>query len=311
MVIFSQQQDGFSNAALVSLVAQTLYNISPSLLLPNFKVPDAFSTMVFPAAQKRELLDYAYQRGGALAILTIGKKIGALKKFPIGQILIRSSSSDVLAQKWMRLEKYNHATHRLAIGCGKSQEWECKRYWTNNIPATAAENILICGLICGLLSFIGKQSINGTIGDFRFNWPVEPILQSSILGDTTKWRLFWRESFLKYEDPEQLPLSDGKSLSCQVQNLLAQDVGRNWYIDEVGETLAKSKRSLQRQIADEGHTFSSIVRQVRAEQATNLLLNTEFSLAEIGFCCGYSDQAHFQRDFKRSTNMAPKIFRKQ
>ena len=34
------------------------------------------------------------------------------------------------------------------------------------------------------------------------------------------------------------------------------------------------------------------------------------SLAEIGYCCGYADQPHFQRDFRRALNMSPGEYRR-
>jgi AraC-like DNA-binding protein len=33
------------------------------------------------------------------------------------------------------------------------------------------------------------------------------------------------------------------------------------------------------------------------------------SIADIGYWCGYADQAHFQRDFRRAVNMTPGRYR--
>jgi AraC-like DNA-binding protein len=52
-----------------------------------------------------------------------------------------------------------------------------------------------------------------------------------------------------------------------------------------------------------------LVRDVGAqwqiEDACALLSDTEVAIIDIGFCCDFSDQAHFQRNFKRATNMTP------
>jgi len=59
----------------------------------------------------------------------------------------------------------------------------------------------------------------------------------------------------------------------------------------------------------QGRTFSTVLRRARMRQATQLLTRSNVPLSEIGYCCGYADQAHFQRDFLRATNITPRVFR--
>ncbi len=311
MDLSQEQQAGFSSAALVSLIAKTLRDISPILLRPNFSAPDAFADGVYPADQKRKLVEYALDVGGIFPILSVGLNIGLLQDFPIGQALVKSFDADVLAQKWMRFEKYNHASHRLDINTEQDNVWSCRRYWVNDIPAAPAEDILICGLLCGLLAFIGKQSIVCSLGGTKITWPVIPKLGGKIEGDTTRWQIQWDEQNSD-QKPSNLEVVDFEERrTFQVRRLLAEDTARNWSIAEISKTLGKSVRSLQREISQEGHTFSSVVRQTRIEEASRHLLETDHSLAEVGYCCGYSDQAHFHRDFKRATNMTPLQYKAQ
>jgi AraC-like DNA-binding protein len=309
MELSSEQQAGFSNAALVSLIAKTLRDISPSLVPPDFKAPDAYAAGSYPADQKRKLLEYALDVGGIFPILSVGLNIGLLQNFPVGQALVKNFNSDVLAQKWMRFEKYNHTNHRLDINIEQEHRWSCSRYWVNDCPAAPVENILICGLLCGLLSFIGKQSLVCNFAGTQINWPVIPRIGGGVEGDTTKWNIQWSGQSVgqKADGVDTLHLEEGNTF--QIRRLLAEDVARNWTVAEISSSLGKSVRSLQRGISLEGHTFSSIVRQIRIEEASRYLLKTDHSLAEIGYCCGYSDQAHFQRDFKRATNMTPSQFK--
>jgi AraC-like DNA-binding protein len=39
------------------------------------------------------------------------------------------------------------------------------------------------------------------------------------------------------------------------------------------------------------------------------LLHSEAPLAEVGFLCGFSDQAHFTRAFKRQVGLTPARYR--
>lgn len=90
---------------------------------------------------------------------------------------------------------------------------------------------------------------------------------------------------------------------------LANDMGRRWRLGDAAIAMACSQRSLQRHLRQTGRSFSSVLRRARMRQATELLSRTDASLAEIGYCCGYADQVHFQRDFLRVTNMTPRAFR--
>ena len=92
---------------------------------------------------------------------------------------------------------------------------------------------------------------------------------------------------------------------------MAEDAGRGWRIDSVAAIAGLAPRTLQRRLTETGWTFSALLRRARMRAASQLLVDPAVTLAEIGYCCGYADQAHFQRDFRRMTNMTPNAFRRQ
>lgn len=57
-------------------------------------------------------------------------------------------------------------------------------------------------------------------------------------------------------------------------------------------------------------TAAEYMRQLRIEFAARELAKTNRSLAEIAAMAGFSDQAHFARTFRRSTNLTPTEYRK-
>jgi AraC family transcriptional regulator len=58
-------------------------------------------------------------------------------------------------------------------------------------------------------------------------------------------------------------------------------------------------------------TIGEYVRRLRVGRAQSLLTSSELGLAEIALACGFSDQSHFTRAFRRLTGVPPRQYRKQ
>lgn len=58
-------------------------------------------------------------------------------------------------------------------------------------------------------------------------------------------------------------------------------------------------------------TMGDYLRQVRIQKALQLLPSSDASLSEIAQSCGFCDQSHFSRSFKRLVGMCPLAFRRQ
>ena len=58
-----------------------------------------------------------------------------------------------------------------------------------------------------------------------------------------------------------------------------------------------------------GCSATALVGRLRAGRARDLLGRGDMSLAEIAFVCGYSDQAHLTRSFKRAFGRSPGSWR--
>lgn len=59
-----------------------------------------------------------------------------------------------------------------------------------------------------------------------------------------------------------------------------------------------------------GRTFSTLLTQIRMEQASRLLKNTTMTIADIGLQVGYSTPEHFIRTFKKTYQKTPNEYRK-
>jgi len=70
-------------------------------------------------------------------------------------------------------------------------------------------------------------------------------------------------------------------------------------------------RTLQRRLRAEGLSFKKIVDQCRFLEAVDLMREREARLVEIAHDLGYSDQAHFNRAFRRWAGVTPSLYRSQ
>lgn len=81
-------------------------------------------------------------------------------------------------------------------------------------------------------------------------------------------------------------------------------------INDIAKITGISVRTLQRQLAQQGISYSRLVQEVRLQQALELLKNSELKLVEISELLGYSDASHFSRAFKKWTGFSPSQFRR-
>lgn len=79
--------------------------------------------------------------------------------------------------------------------------------------------------------------------------------------------------------------------------------------DEVARRLHMSRRSLQRHLTEEGHTFRHLANETRKALAIEYIRDGRHSLIEVAFRLGFSDQSAFSKAFRRWTGMSPGAFR--
>jgi AraC-like DNA-binding protein len=80
-------------------------------------------------------------------------------------------------------------------------------------------------------------------------------------------------------------------------------------LEQAAEIAGSSVRSLQRELAADGLTYSRLLDQVRFERAAEMLRETDIKIVDIAHATGYSDAAHFTRAHRRFTGLTPREFR--
>ena len=82
-------------------------------------------------------------------------------------------------------------------------------------------------------------------------------------------------------------------------------------IELVAAALGVSVRTLQRRLRPTGHSFEDLTKEMRLEQAVDLLAHTESRILDIALDLGYSDHAHFTRAFRRWMGVSPIEYRRR
>jgi AraC family transcriptional regulator len=60
-----------------------------------------------------------------------------------------------------------------------------------------------------------------------------------------------------------------------------------------------------------GETFGDYVTRRRTERAQEMMIMTDQPLCEIALCCGFADQSHFSRVYRRRVGSSPGSWRRQ
>jgi AraC-like DNA-binding protein len=184
------------------------------------------------------------------------------------------------------------------------------------------ENLLLHGFMVGLLEAIGVEGITSVI--LPSHGSAVTLVRNGKLvkirdfaGRGLRWRINWQSfvpvspgyPFMANMPGTAPPAMMGNAVIRKLAAILENDVGRGWTIDEVANQLGTSARTLQRRLQNANTRFSDLLRLTRVREACRLIGGTSMSIGEIGYWCGFTDNAHFSRDFRRLVGMPPSVYR--
>ncbi|SDA44217.1 AraC-type DNA-binding protein [Algoriphagus alkaliphilus] len=83
-------------------------------------------------------------------------------------------------------------------------------------------------------------------------------------------------------------------------------------LNQVAQVLQINPSYLSREFSRhfEDMNYGDYIRVKRIERAEELILTSDYSLTEIAYLTGFSDQSHFTRIFKQVKGCTPTIFKK-
>jgi AraC-like DNA-binding protein len=80
-------------------------------------------------------------------------------------------------------------------------------------------------------------------------------------------------------------------------------------LSRVARRLSTSPRTVQRRLAETGHTWTAFVRPIQEELSETYLGDRTLSVAEVACLVGYADATSFSRAFARRTGLSPGVWR--
>ncbi|MCZ8318815.1 MAG: helix-turn-helix transcriptional regulator [Silanimonas sp.] len=271
-----------------------------------------------PRSDKSSLLETIVAQHGAGVLLHLDAGLEQLAGRPIEQALLAGGGPWDLLSRWGRLERYVHGRHRtrrtpIAPASGGDHACLVEHHATDGSTPHALESLAVLAVLGALLRRAGARNLQAVVVEADLFGPTGAAHADRLVasGVALSWRHEWRTHDRPATDRSRqtLPFEARTPRLREVLAVTSSDLLRRWRIDDVAAAIGLGARVLQRELAAEGWTFTAIQAQTRQAEAARLLRETDAPLAEIGYLCGYSDQAHFTRQFERDVGVTPGKYR--
>jgi AraC-like DNA-binding protein len=98
----------------------------------------------------------------------------------------------------------------------------------------------------------------------------------------------------------------------ELKEIIQDHIDTNLSLREISKGLSINPSYLSREFSKyfEDLTFGEYIRKHRIEKAMELMQSPSYSLTEIAYLTGFSDQSHFTRIFKKHIGQNPSSYRK-
>lgn len=134
----------------------------------------------------------------------------------------------------------------------------------------------------------------------------EALAQPNRLGDEGITRFL-----LSHLDAELKEIASDETIETLTKDAIARSLSEGLpRMSDIARNLGMSARSFHRRLAEHGLSFQTLTDTTRKELAEGLLKDEKYSLAEVAFLTGFSEQSSFTRAFKRWAGCTPASFRK-
>lgn len=285
--------DDFASAALADLIVGSLKRQGREAPISRGPHPGARVAL----KTKQEILAWAAETHGSEAILQIGLDVRHAPFHPILHVLLSAPTARDLIERWLRLERYFHSRHRLRLEHADRNSVQLRHVWITPQAPSAPEDLLIAGLLAGLLIAQGCRGVSvAPAHDGADRRWIEKgriaLARRDAALPTDLWCLSWtREPGHAGEIEQTAKLSRLHRLDARhnlvtrrAASLLGEDLMHRW-------------------------TLSELIAAARLREHCRLLEATSMPISSIGFLAGYADAAHAAREFKRGSGVTAGEYR--
>tara|TARA_R110002072_G_scaffold81897_1_gene187238 strand:- start:118181 stop:119029 length:849 start_codon:yes stop_codon:yes gene_type:complete len=106
--------------------------------------------------------------------------------------------------------------------------------------------------------------------------------------------------------------SEYGSRMAKIHDFVAVNYGRKIYLKELADLVSMSEQSFSRFFTKMmGRPFFTFLNDYRVNIAARMLLDSDESIAQIGFACGYESLPFFHKKFNEAFGISPAKYRKK
>ncbi|HKH62003.1 MAG TPA: chromate resistance protein ChrB domain-containing protein [Flavitalea sp.] len=98
----------------------------------------------------------------------------------------------------------------------------------------------------------------------------------------------------------------------ELKQIIQDQIDSSLTLTEISKGLNINPSYLSREFSKHFNnlSFGEYIRKLRIEKAMNLMMENKYSLTEIAYLTGFSDQSHFTRIFRQHTGKSPLHYKK-
>ncbi|MDB4925656.1 chromate resistance protein ChrB domain-containing protein [Mucilaginibacter sp.] len=177
-------------------------------------------------------------------------------------------------------------------------------------PQAAGLEAIFSGLAYNIKDDQELLSLGMTIYDGLYSWAKHlHQLKHTQTGPVEQMLLEVFNKYIKQSNSKKAP-DWAKDLKEMIQDQL--DTNMTLSLQQVSNELEINPAYLSREFSKyfDNLSFGDYIRKLRIDKAKNLMEATTYSLTEIAYLTGFSDQSHFTRIFKKQTGQNPSAYKK-
>ena len=177
-------------------------------------------------------------------------------------------------------------------------------------PQAAGLSALFLGLSQNITDDHELLTLGIKIYDGLYTWARDLHQQKHIQTPAEHLLLEVYRKYLKENKTKKAP-EWATELKELIQDQL--DTNMSFSLQQASDELEINPSYLSREFSKyfENMSFGDYVRKLRIEKAMQLMDTTAYSLTEIAYLTGFSDQSHFNRIFKKQTGETPSVYKKR
>ncbi|GAA3967165.1 chromate resistance protein ChrB domain-containing protein [Mucilaginibacter dorajii] len=177
-------------------------------------------------------------------------------------------------------------------------------------PQSAGLEAIFSGLAYNIKNDHELLELGMTIYDGLYSWARHlHRLKHTQAGPAEQMLLEVFHKYIKQNNSKKAP-GWAKELKEMIQDQL--DTNMSLSLQQVSDELEINPAYLSREFSKyfDNLSFGDYIRKLRIEKAISLMTNTDYSLTEVAYLTGFSDQSHFNRIFKKQTGQNPSLYKK-